>query len=87
MVGFFLSMMVAALGVLLLSIGLLIQALAPILGRLAFQVVGGSYSPYAYEPGTALWVHHGLAISCILIGALLSTRFWKAAHREEVELD
>ena len=79
--GFIMSMILALLGVVLLSIGLLVQDLLPKVGYMAFTIGGGSYSAATYEPGAALWLHHALAVGCIIVGSLLSARFWEADRK------
>lgn len=77
--GFVGSMVLILLGIILLSFGILTQALLPKIGMLGFQFRGGgSYSPQSYELGLAIWVHHGIALACIIGGAILCRRLYKA---------
>jgi hypothetical protein len=80
-VGFIMSMILTLLGVVLLSIGLLVHALLPKVGYMAFRIGGGSYSPTDYEPSAALWLHHALAVGCIIVGSMLSARFYGADQK------
>lgn len=73
-IGFIMSMILTLLGVVLLSISLLVHALVPKVGHIAFQIGGGFPS---YEPSPVLWLHHALAVGCIIVGASLSNWFWK----------
>ena len=68
--GFIMSMILAFLGVILLSVGLLVQALLPKVGRMAFIMGGGSYSPTDYEPSAA---------------ALVSSRPCRRVHHSRVD--
>lgn len=73
--GFTISMLLALTGVLLLSGGLLLQSVLPKLGRMAFNIGGGSYDPNDYNLGVAFYLQQIIAISCILVGGVLSRRF------------
>ena len=83
-IGFVMSMILTVLGILLLAVGLLVHALLPTVGYMAFQIGGGSYSAESYEPSPMLWVYYALVVSCVVVGAMLSIRFCKAeqaSHR------
>ncbi|HCS53131.1 MAG TPA: hypothetical protein DIW81_16310 [Planctomycetaceae bacterium] len=71
------SMLLALIGVLLLSGGLLLQSVLPKLGRMAFSIGGGSYNPSDYDLGVAFYMQQVIAISCIVVGSILSRRFCK----------
>ncbi len=78
--GFVMSMLLTFLGVVLLSIGLLVQALLPKIAYMAFSVGGGSYNPHSYGLGMAYYLQQGVALGCIAVGAVLSRRIWRIAR-------
>jgi len=69
------SMLLAMTGVLLPPGGLLLQAVLPKLGSMAFSIGGHSHNPNDYAPGIALYLQQIIAISCIVVGGILSRRF------------
>jgi len=73
--GFTMSMLLAITGVLLLSGGLLLQSMLPKLGSMAFSIGGSSHNPNDYAPGIALYLQQIVAISCIVVGGILSRHF------------
>ncbi len=75
--GFVAAILLTLLGIMMLSFGLLTQALLPKIGYIIFSIRGGSYSPQGYELGLAIWAHHGIALACIIVGGLLCRRLYK----------
>ena len=75
--GFVASILLIAFGMTMLSIGLLTQVLIPKIGYFIFQLKGGSYMPDSYGLGAAIWVHHLVALACIVFGGILSLRLSK----------
>ncbi len=64
-------------GLVLLAIGILIQRLMPLFGRMAFQIAAaGSYDPTNYHVGLA--GYYAIAALLIAFGAILTFRAWRA---------
>lgn len=76
--GLVMSMLLSFLGILLLSVGLLVQALLPKIGRMAFMIGGGSYNPNEFELGVWFYLYLAVAVLCIARGIGLSRSFYAA---------
>ncbi len=74
-IGFITSILLSCFGVVLLSVGLLVQALLPKVALIAFNTRGGRYSPHDYNLGPAFYLQQFVAVVCIVWGVVLARRF------------
>ena len=75
---FVMSSVFAALGVLVVAVGLLVEAVLPKLGRMAFMIGTGSYDPDQYR--LDLHTYYGVGLACIVVGLACATAIYLREH-------
>jgi hypothetical protein len=70
-IGFVTSMLLSFCGILLLSIGLLVQAILLKVGHIMFNIHGGRHSPNDYSLGVTFDLQQYVAVCCIVWGVVL----------------